>query len=52
MGNPFQHIKMWIKWNKKGERIVYTDNGKTITEKVIGKVNIKDPNKIKKTTKK
>ena len=52
MGHPFQRIKMWIKWNKKGERVLYTDNGKTVTEKVIGKVNIKDPSRIKKTAKK
>ena len=33
---------VWVKWNKKGERVLCIDNGKTITEKVIGKVSIKE----------
>lgn len=33
---------VWVKWNKKGERVLCIDSGKTITEKVIGKVSIKE----------
>ena len=32
---------VWVKWNKKGERVLCIDSCKTISEKVIGKVSVK-----------